>query len=556
MTAPTERRLPIGHGWFDPLAGELSIDGQVTKLRPRTAALLAYLVRHADRVVGKDELLREVWPEVIVTEDSLVQCVKEIRRALGGSGDWIRTMPRRGYAFAPTVSRAGSSSAEGPTAAGDAPAPRRRWAMLAVLGGVAVLAAVAVLLLRDSGSARPPAPPLSIVVLPLANLSGDAAREDAVDDMTERLTDALSRLPGALVIAPSTAFTFKGKTVDVRRIGTELGVRYVLSGSLRQQDAQLSLRLRLADAASAAQLWDEEFSADAQHLAALRGDVVARVASGLGLRLIRAEAQRSQREQPHEPAVADLLLRARAELRWTGQGGAGIARARPLLEEAARRDPGSAEAWALLVRVYLDEIRFKPDREFDLQRAAEAAERAVALAPDSSDALGSMARVLYNQARMPQALGQYDRALELNPNDPEWQAQRGAALVMLGRSDAALRPIGMAMRLSPRDPQLPLWQMFQGVAYLHLERDADAVQVLQRSVEGNPRSAFAHLFLASALGLSGRIPEAQQHAAEVQRLRPGFTLERMRAREPSDAPAFQAQRERVYEGLRRAGMPE
>ena len=427
--------------------------------------------------------------------------------------------------------------------------------VLAALLVLGILVALGIELLRRD-VARPPAPPLSIVVLPLANLSGDPAREDAVDDLTERLADALSRMVGAFVIAPSTAFTYKGKAVDVRRVGAELGVRYVLSGALRLQDARLVLSLRLADAPSAAQLWNEEFIADAQHVAALRDDVVSRVASRLGLRLITAEAQRSQREANGEPGAADLLTRARAALRWAGHGGDGVAKARPLLEEAVRRDADSAESWALLSHIYLDEIRFRADRELDLRRGAEAAERAVALAPESAEAHGAMARVLYNQGRMPQALARYERAIELNPNYPNWHAQRGAALVTLGRADEALQPIEYAMRLSPRDPQLPLWQMLQGAAYLHGQRDAEAIEVLTRSVEGNPRSAFGRLFLACALGLSGRAAEARPHVAELQRMQPGFTIERMRAREPSDEPVFLAQRQRIYEGLRRAGLPE
>jgi len=328
----------------------------------------------------------------------------------------------------------------------------------------------------------PPPPPLSVVVLPLANASGQAAREDAVDEMTERLADALSRMPGAMVIAPSTAFTYKGKAVDVRRVGAELAVRYVLEGSLRQHDERLVLNLRLADTSSAAQLWNQEFMVDARQ-AALREEVATRVAGSLGLRLISAEAQRSEREQAREPGAADLLTRARAALRWSGLGAEGVAKARPLQ-------------------------------------------------------------------------GAFERAIELNPSEPNWHAHRAAALITLGRPDEALHALESARRLSPRDPQLPLWQMFEGVAYLHLRRDAEAIEVLTRSVQGNPRSGFGHLFLASALGLSGRAEQGRQHVAELRRMHPEFTLARMREREPSDAPAFLAQRQRVYEGLRLAGLPD
>ena len=558
MNAPGARLLRISDGWFDPLAGDLTVAGRTTRLRPRTAAFLAYLVLHPDRVVAKDELLQAIWPDVVVTEDSLVQCVKEIRRALGDAGhDWIRTVPRQGYAF---VAGATAPSAAAPDAATGEPhavRPPRRWRIWMGAGAVLVVAIATALAVHALYvPSPPPAAPLSVVVLPLVNQGGDPAREDAADEMTEQLADALSRMPGALVIAPSTAFTYKGKSIDVRRVGSDLAVRYVLAGSLRQHDDRLALNLRLADASSAAQIWSEEFTADARRSTALGEAVATRVAASLGLRLVTAEAQRSERDKPADPSAADLLTRARAALRWSGAGSEGVAGARPLLEEAVRRDASSAEAWALLSRVYLDEIRFKVDREADLRRGADAADRALALAPHSADAQGAKARALYNQGRMPQALEAFERAIELNPSDPFWHANRGAALVTLGRPEEALRPLELARRVSPRDPQLPQWQMMEGVAYLQLARDAEAVELLTRSVQGNPHSAFGHLFLASALGLSGREEEGRQHVVELQRLQPGFTLAHMREREPSDAPAFRAQRERIYEGLRRAGMPE
>ena len=553
MNSAGERMLQIGHGWFDPLSGNLSLDGRTTKLRPRTAALLAHLVRHADRVVGKDELLQAIWPDVVVTEDSLVQCVKEIRRALGRNcRDWIRTVPRQGYAF---VAETASPPAFSPRDA--EAAPRRGWPLVAALLALVVLAALGAHFVRTPDRAvSAPAPTLSIVVLPLINLTGETARENDVDEMTERIAGALSRMSGTMVIAPSTAFTLKGRPVDVRRLGAELGVRYVLEGSLRLHEARFLLALRLADASKGAQLWSEEFAADSGQASVLRNEIVARVAASLGLRLISTEAQRSQQERPDDPGAVDLLTQARAALRWSGQGGQGVAKARLLLEEAVRRDDGLAEAWALLSWTHLDEVRFKTTREHDLPRAAQAAERALTLAPYSADAHGVKARLLYNQGRMALALAAFERAIELNPNDPVWHAHSGAALIMLGRSDEALRAIERASRLSPRDPQLSLWQMFRGVAYLHTGRDEEAIDWLVRAVDSNPKSAFNHLFLASALGNARRIEEARAQVAQLQQLHPGFTLAHFRAREPSDTPLFLAQRQRVYEGLRRAGMPE
>jgi TolB-like protein/DNA-binding winged helix-turn-helix (wHTH) protein/Tfp pilus assembly protein PilF len=541
--------LQAGHGRFDPISGELSLDGRTTKLRPRTAALLAHLLRNAGRVVGKDELMQAIWPDVVVTEDSLVQCVSEIRQALGHAGrEWIRTVPRQGYAFvAETVAPASSVPQSEP----------RRWRkpVAAAFLVLVLIAALGLQLLRRADTAFAP-PPLSIVVLPVVNLTGDTAHENAADNLTEDLAAALSRMSGTTVIAPRTAFTFKGKPIDVRSVGAVLGVRYVLEGSLRREnEPQLRLTVRLADASNSAQLWTEHFAAGSGGISELRNDVVTRVAGSLGLRLISAEAHRSRRERPDDPDALDLLSRARALLRWSAQG-SDVTEALQLLEEAVRRDPGLAEAWGLLARAYSGEIRFSSTRELDLQRAGDATERARALAPDSAAANGAKAWLLYNQGRMAQALTTFERAIELDPSDVTLLASSGAARIMLGQAEEGIVAIERAIRLSPRDPQLPQWQLYHGVADLHMGRDAAAVEWLTRSVEGNPKSSFGRLFLASAYGASRRLDEARAQMAKFQELRPGFTLSRFRAIEPSDAPAFKLQRERVYEGLRRAGMPD
>jgi len=229
---------------------------------------------------------------------------------------------------------------------------------------------------------------------------------------------------------------------------------------------------------------------------------------------------------------------------------------RTLLEEALRHDPAYAEAWAMSAFTYLNDVRFSATREQDLERADAAVRRALALAPDSDGVRVLEGRLHYEQRNMPLALAAFERAAELNPNNVSALGFRGAALVMLGRPDEALAQIDQAIRLSPRDPQLAVWQMFGGVAHLHMGHDRAAVEWLTRSVKAYPLSPFGRLFLASALGASGRISEACEQMAQLQQMRPGFTMSRFRAVEPSDAAAFRAQRERVYEGLRRAGMPE
>ncbi len=542
MNVPDERVLKVGSAHFDALSGEFCMDGRTVKLRPRTAALLACLVRNSGRLVTKDELMQAVWPEVVVTEDSIVQCVKEIRHAFGEAGrEWIRTVPRQGYAF---VADAGAQPAP------EAARRERSWRIAAAVALLVVAAGAAFLWWPAA-----PQPPLSMVVLPIVNLTGDPARESAADDLTENLAAAMWGVQTLTVIDPRTAFTFKGKTVDLRKIGSDLGVRYVLEGSLREQGGKPVLKLRLADATNASLLWNEDFVASGG-FNALHGDVIARVARSLGLHLAHEEAQRSQRERPGDPTAADLVNQARVLMRGTIETSDASRQARPLLEEALRRDDSQVEAWILLSRTYLSDLRFSATREDDLRRAADAAARALALAPDLWASHSTQALVLYNQRRARQALAEYDRALELDPNVIGVLAGRGAVLITLGRPEQVIEPLEKAMRLSPRDPQLALWQMLRGVAELHLGHDEAAVTWLNRSVDGNARNPFARLFLASALGATGRANEAREQMAEFQRLRPGFTLSKFRAGEPSDDPEFLRQREHVYAGLRAAGMPD
>ncbi|HXD42834.1 MAG TPA: winged helix-turn-helix domain-containing protein [Ramlibacter sp.] len=570
MNAP-ERSLPIGNGTFDPLSGELSLDGRCVRLRPRTAALLGHLLTHPDRVVGKDELMQAVWPDVVVTEDSIVKCVKEIRQALGEPArDWIRTLPRQGYAF---IGEPAAPPQSAPVPSADAPVPPvsetaipqlrppqaliARWRPLAAFA-IAVATVVVMLSLPGWRSGQPmPERRMgpSIVVLPIANQTGDPSQDNAADDLTEAVTHALARSAGTVVIAPSTAFTYKGKPVDLRRIGSELGVRYVLEGTLRDEGGRRVLTAQLADATNAVQLWNERFAPSVHGAAPLRDLVAGQVATTLRLQLVRAEAELAV-WNGDTPGTAQLLSQARALMRWGVDGSQDMARARAMLEEVVRQEPRSADAWAILAVGYLRDVRFSATREDDMRRAADAMEHALRLAPQADVVRQAEALLYYQQGRISAALAALDLALQLNPNNALALADRGRALFLLGRADEAFEPIERAMRLSPRDPQLPTWQWFTGMAHLLLGHDDQAVVWLSRGADGNPKNPYARVSLAGALGAAGRIDEARRQVSEIQRLRPDLTIARLRAAQASDHPTYLRQRERIYDGLRRAGMPE
>jgi len=461
MNAPGERTLKVGDGLFDPLRGELVLGGRNVKLRPRTAVLLSYLVQHPGRTLGKDELMQAVWPDAIVTEDSLVQCVKEIRQALGEAGrDWIRTLPRLGYAFV-----ADSPSQLQPAAA---PPVTVRWRLAAAFGLLAVILAgvVAWRFVPVSPGSSASAPPRSFVVLPIVNLTGDPAQDRAAEDMTEAITDTFGR--GSMtVVAPSTASTYRGQVVDVRSLGATLNVRYVVQGALRMDDTQPVLTVRMADASTAVQLWQQELRIGPGWSHQLREDL-----DGITTALINAMRTADARRSGNPDAIkaAELVSRARDLLRGppaTTETERQL-QVQALVEEALRNNDQLASAWSLLAWTYMDDVRFSPDRARKLKRAVEAAERSVKLAPTSVPATITRGWVFIEEGRLAQALKTFERAIELNPKDAWGILSHGYGLLHLGRAQEALESVRQAMRLSPNDPKLVRWHTYEGMALLHL----------------------------------------------------------------------------------------
>ena len=271
MVKSSQHPITIGDRTVD-LARELLVDGrgEIVPLRPRAWLVLRLLVARAGHLVSKDEIMNEVWSDCEVTEDSLVQAIGDIRRALGSANRMaLRTLPRRGYMLAikgePTA---------GPELSIDATAER---------SGAAIS-------MTSSGT-----PHLSIVVLPFANLGDGPEQEYFVDGVTDSLTTDLSRIAGAFVIGRNTAFTFKGKAVDVREIGRELNVRYVLEGSVQRGDNRFRLNIHLTDTETGAQIWAERFDKAAADLLDMQDEIVARLANTLSAELIKAEARRAER---------------------------------------------------------------------------------------------------------------------------------------------------------------------------------------------------------------------------------------------------------------------
>jgi TolB-like protein/DNA-binding winged helix-turn-helix (wHTH) protein/Tfp pilus assembly protein PilF len=579
MNAPGERALRIGTATFDPVSGVLAFEGRTTTLRPRTAAVLGHLVQHAGRIVTKDELMAAVWPRSVVTDDSLVQCVKEIRQAFGDAGrHWIRTVPRQGYALVAEAGAqvpgiaAGAAEAAAPVAevgvpaAGAAPSTgtptvstrdRRRWQ---VAGAAALLLLAVAAWLAAPWSARAPAPSLSIVVMPVRANTGDVHTDYIADALTEEITVDLSRIPDSFVIGRGTAEHYRTRRIDPREAGRELGVRYVLEGKLDRLGPDVWLTMQLLDVESGAALWTERFDGRLGDLAALHRRVTGTVGRSLQLRMIEVASARALRRDPDGAEAEDLALQAWAFVRRHTPGD--TAHARELLQRAVARDPGSVLAWTLLAQTYADDVALRhhasrgATREDWLRRGGEAADRAYALDPNHTGAAAARAKILSFQGRADEALAMLDRVLALNPNDAAAWFLRSYTYVTLGRQQEAIQAGMEAIRISPRDHEIAGFYVVMAAAHLYLGREDQALAWARKSALERPRFSVAHSWIASAAGLLDHAETARTAIAEFRRLRPDYTIRTFRAENLCANDACRTQRERYYEGLRKAGLPE
>jgi len=409
---------------------------------------------------------------------------------------------------------------------------------------------------RQDGIASPPsAPHLSIVVLPLANVGGDQEQDYFVDGVTENLTTDLSRISGSFVIGRHTAFTFKGKAVDLKRIGRELNVRYVLEGSMQRGGNRLRVNVQLTDAETGSHLWAERFDKPVADLFDMQDEIVSRLANTLNTQLIQAEARRAERTR--HPDALDLCFQGRACLH-KGLTNKYLTQARDFFERALALDPGNIEAMVGTARVdfNMGANFFTDNRAIPFAAAETTLIKALSMAPQYPRALALLGMVHIYTARAAQGIIKCERALALDGNLAMAHAAIGMAKHMLGRDEETEAHIQEALRLSPRDIVAHRWMFFAGAAKLWRGDDAEAVAWLRRSIEANQNFPMAHFLLAAALALLESLDEAQAVAKAGLTLDPGFTIGRYRANAVSHNPIFLAGRERTYEGMRMAGVPE
>ena len=422
-------------------------------------------------------------------------------------------------------------------------------------GGMAGVSA-----LRDHSSFLPRS---SIIVLPFRDLSDDRSQQHFVDAVTEDVTTDLSRIPGAFVIARGTAFTFKDLQIDPRQVGRELGVRYLLEGSLRKVGGRVQVNTQLIDASSGATLWADRFDQEIKDLWALQEHVTGRIASSLDIQLAQAESRRAARQgQSSDADAVDLRLRA-VGLYLSGINPENTLAARQLLEQSAQLDPNSAETWAWLADLILSDYlhHWNDIGKPQLVRAEEAASRALALDPNLALAHYARGFLYRTKGDHSAALEAFAQASKANPNFARAYAQQANELILLGHPKEAAGLIDKAIKLSPRDPSLGYFYWVLGRAHFYAENYRDAIPWLRRSIELRQKDWFNRLYLVAAYALSGQPDAAKKTLDEFRNAAhfKNFTVARVVAaesRNPSDNPTVVAARGKMRQALLDIGMAE
>jgi TolB-like protein/Tfp pilus assembly protein PilF len=410
------------------------------------------------------------------------------------------------------------------------------------------------------GSMRVAIPRLSFVVLPFENLSRDPDQEYFADGITDDLTTDLSRISGSFVIARNTAFTYKGKAVDVKQIGRDLGVRYVVEGSVRRAGNQVQVNIQLIDAESGAHLWADRFNTDRQDLAEAQTDITGRLARSLNVELVRDVGRRIEQEKEVSPDARDLVMRGWAQW-YRPVSKANRQEAQRTFEQALSLDPRSVDAKIglaiVLVQLVLD--GWSGGIQQDESRAEQLLFDALARDPNNSMARFAMGNLRRAENRLDEAHAELEAAAALDRNNAWGLRLLGGVLNWLGRPQEAIPYIETAIRLNPRDPNIGVFYWALAHSQVLLDHVDEAIDLFRKAIAANPQLWSFHLYLAGALGLRGDLDEARAELSRSLRLKPDInSFGPQRAAFPfvTNSDYLALAEKTVNLGLRRAGFPD
>lgn len=546
-------RLRIGEWEVEPRRNLISRAGSSVRLEPKVVELLVALARRPGEVVGREELLQSVWPGVVVGDDTLTQAINKLRKSLGDdvhTPKYIETISKRGYRLiAPTAAGQGRGAAVAPASA---QVRRRRWLWLTGITMLAVAAAVLTMLgdprwlMRgdDAPGAKDPVP--IIAVLPLANQSGEPGRDYFSDGVTEDIISALGRFSALRVISRTSVEQYKSQPSSAQSIGSMLGARYIVHGSVREADGKLRVAVELSDAERGIVLWTERFEGKHGDIFFIQDQIVKKIVGSLAVKVSQLERERTALKPVASLEAYDLVLRARPPL--ISRNRAANRQARGMLSRALQLAPDYAEAHVLLAvaEILQIELGWIEYPEEALTAVENRLLHALALDDPGTNARAHafLGYVHSMRGDFDQALIEVDRALELNPSDALALRARGSALTYMGRIDDALDALETARQY---DPAVDI--AHRAVAYYAARRYPEALAAANFALMKHPRLSLLHAIRAAALAQMGQQNAAREAAAHLMQLEPVFPVRQFgsRFRDPKHAAHLQ-------DGLRKAGL--
>jgi len=563
------KRLRFGDYVLDLDRGCLLSKETEVVLRPKTYAVLRYLIENSGRLVSKDELFAAVWPNLNVTDDALVQSIGELRRALGDDGaQLIKTIPRRGYRFETQVSADVSvQHASGDLLVPAAPSSRPTgtvWPPSRLLAAsiisvlfIAVLTAIGTGtdwnffgILGDRHKAPSSIHALSarpaIAVLPFINQNGDSNRDYFSDGLTQDIINALGRFPELTVMSWNAVFPYKDRPASPAEIAHALAVRYQVEGSVRQSGDRLNVIAQLVDPKGRV-LWSDRLNEPQANVFALQDEITAQIAGALAIHVEQVEQHRVSAKPTESLAAYDYVLRGRPALRRPTR--ASLAQARTYLKSAIEIDPNYAAAYAALAESYYvaTSMGWAESPAAVLSRAKEMASKALSLDGSQVRAHVILGRIDIFHHRYDQAMAEMERAIAINPNDAHALAGRGNVLMWRGETDAAIEALEQAQRI---DPELNAMDRFAlGLAYYLKGRYEASIEQAEANLRRTEGANFSRVVLAAAYAQLSRREEAGRTVMTIRRLDPTFDPTSFGSKflNPADL-------ERLRDGLRKAGL--
>ncbi len=509
---------------FDRDRRELHRGAEAVTVAPQVFDLLDYLIRNRERVVSKDELINAVWTGRVVSDAALTTRLNVARGVIGDSGQeqrLIKTLPRKGFRFIGLV-----QELDGPES---------------TTGARAEPLQPAALTLPD----RP-----SIAVLPFQNMSGDLEQDYFADGIVDDIITALSRFKFLFVIARNSSFTYKGRAVDIKQVGRELGVGYVLEGSVRKVAGKVRIAGQLIDASTGAHVWADRFEGDLGDVFALQDEITVNVISAIRPKLLEAEIEHAVR-RPNNLSAYDLYLRAMP--RYYSMTSEGIAEAIRLFARALEIDPRYSAAASLAVFCHILNLihGWSADRQAEVGEVMRLSQLVLSIDENDSETLASVGWAkAYVTGDFGAAMEMVDRAVSLNSNSSIAWTYRGMTCFFVGHPEDAIQSLERAIRLSPLDPMLYSLQAFMAFAFINLHRFDEAVAAAEKALHKNPNFMLAHRCHVAALAHLGRDAEAKQAAVRLLEHEADFRMS-VWADRTRQWPA-----KLLAEGLRKAGLPE